>query len=165
MPMMKGPTILRAAIRAHSLWPCNRLLTDHQLREAGEEEASVEEGSAINPGSYSAFSVVRTRVTQQGRAKSRPEIERNCRSQSKAEPAEAGPPYCFVLLSVHPRVRRQPTAYDFSCFDKSFLSFLVSISTTTTVGSQSAARRAPSCSATARPLGGVQSSHSQHHCT
>jgi hypothetical protein len=41
----------------------------HQLREAGEEEASVEEGLAINLRSCSAFSVVRIRVTQQGRAK------------------------------------------------------------------------------------------------
>jgi hypothetical protein len=42
---MKGPTILRAVIIAHCLRSCNKLLTGHQLREAEEEEASVEEGS------------------------------------------------------------------------------------------------------------------------
>jgi hypothetical protein len=70
MSMMKGPTMLRAAMIAHSLWACSRLPTDHQLREAGEEEALVEKGSTINLGSCSAFSVVRTRVTQQGGARS-----------------------------------------------------------------------------------------------
>jgi hypothetical protein len=39
MPMMKGPTMLRATIIAHSLRACSRLRIDHQLREAGEEEA------------------------------------------------------------------------------------------------------------------------------
>jgi hypothetical protein len=70
MPTMKGPTMLRAVIIAHSLRACSKLLTDHQLREAEEEEASVEEGSVINPGSCTAFFVVRTRVTQQGHARS-----------------------------------------------------------------------------------------------
>jgi hypothetical protein len=76
IPMMKGPTMLRAAIIAHSLRACSRLLIDHQLREVGEEEASVEEGSTINPGSCSAFSAVRTRVTQQGRARSQSKSKR-----------------------------------------------------------------------------------------
>jgi hypothetical protein len=62
--------MLRAAIIAHSLQARSKLLTNHQLQEAGEEEASAEEGSTINPGSYSAFSVVRTRVTQRGRVRS-----------------------------------------------------------------------------------------------
>jgi hypothetical protein len=70
MPTMKGPTILRAAIIAHSLRACTKLLTDHQLREAEEEEASVEEGLAINPGSCTACFAARTRVTQRGRARS-----------------------------------------------------------------------------------------------
>jgi predicted phosphodiesterase len=48
---------------------CNRLLTGHQHREAEEEEASVEEGLLINPGSCIAFSIARTRATQQGRAR------------------------------------------------------------------------------------------------
>ena len=71
MPMMKGPTMLRAAIIAHSLRACSKLLTDHQLREAEEDQALVEEGLTINPGSFSAFSVERTRVTQPGYARSR----------------------------------------------------------------------------------------------
>jgi hypothetical protein len=48
MPTMKGPTMLRAIIIAHSLRACNKLLTNHQLQEAEEEEASVEEGSVIS---------------------------------------------------------------------------------------------------------------------
>jgi hypothetical protein len=70
MPMKKGPTMLKAVIIAHSLRVCNKLLIDHQLQEAEEEEASVEEGSVINPGSCSSFSMARTRVTQRGRARS-----------------------------------------------------------------------------------------------
>jgi hypothetical protein len=64
MPTMKGTTMLRAAIIAHSLQACTKLPIDHKLREAEEEEASVEEGLVINPGSCTACSVVRTRVTQ-----------------------------------------------------------------------------------------------------
>jgi hypothetical protein len=64
MPTMKGPIMLRAAIIAHSLRACSRLVTDHQLQGAEEEEALVEEGSAINPGSCTASFVARTRATQ-----------------------------------------------------------------------------------------------------
>jgi hypothetical protein len=60
-----------------------------------------------------------------------------------------------VLLSIHPRICRQSTTYDFCLFGKSFPSFLASVATTTTAGSQSAARRAQSYSATVQPLGGV----------
>jgi hypothetical protein len=70
MPTMKGPIMLRAAIIAHSLRACSRLLTDHQLWEAEEEEASMEEGLVINLESCIASSVARTRVTQQGHARS-----------------------------------------------------------------------------------------------
>jgi hypothetical protein len=70
MPTMKGPTMLRKAIIAHSLRAYSRLLIDHQLREAEEEETSVEGGSVINPGSCTASSLAWTRATQQGRARS-----------------------------------------------------------------------------------------------
>jgi hypothetical protein len=70
MPTMKGPIMLRTAIIAPSLRACSRLLSDHQLREAEEEEASVEEASAINPESCTAFFVARARVIQQGHARS-----------------------------------------------------------------------------------------------
>jgi hypothetical protein len=70
LPMMKGPTMLIIAIIAHSLRACNRLLLDHQLREAEEEETSLEEDSAINPESCTASFVARTRVIQQGHARS-----------------------------------------------------------------------------------------------
>jgi hypothetical protein len=68
--------MLKAIIIAHSLRACSKLLTDRQLREAEEEEALVDEGSVISPGSGSAFSVAKTRVTQQGRAKSRSKSKR-----------------------------------------------------------------------------------------
>jgi hypothetical protein len=64
MPTMKGPIMLKTAMMARSLRACSRLLSDHQLREADEEEASVEEGSAINPESCTASFVARTRATQ-----------------------------------------------------------------------------------------------------
>jgi hypothetical protein len=76
MPTTKGPTMLKAAIIAHSLQACSRLLKDHQLQEAEEEEALVEEGLVINPGSCTASSVVRTRATQQGRARSQSRSKR-----------------------------------------------------------------------------------------
>jgi hypothetical protein len=59
MPTMKGPTMLKAAFIAHSLRACNKLLTYHQLREAGEsisgerfdnqpKKSSVEKGLTTN---------------------------------------------------------------------------------------------------------------------
>jgi hypothetical protein len=63
--------ILRAVSTAHSLRACNKLLTDHQPREAEEGEALAEEGTIINPGNCSACSVEMIRDTQRGRAKSR----------------------------------------------------------------------------------------------
>jgi hypothetical protein len=61
----------------------------------------------------------------------------------------------YVLLSLCPRVCRQPTAYSLCCFGKPFSSFLGSVAITTTattfLGSQSAATRATPHSATTRP--------------
>jgi hypothetical protein len=163
MPTMKGPTMLIAVIIAHSLRACSKLLTDHQLWEAEEEEASVEEGSVINQGSCTAFFVARTKVTQRGRARSRSQSKRKLlkprrgiisRSRSSS----------FGLLSIHPRIRRQPTAYDFCSFSKSLSSLLGSITPTPTNGAcpklWSAARRAPLASTTTWPSGAVWSSHS-----
>jgi hypothetical protein len=67
--MMTGQIILTVASISHSLRKCNKLLTCHQPREAEGGEAS-EEGMVINPGN-SAYSMVKTRDTPQGRAKSR----------------------------------------------------------------------------------------------
>jgi hypothetical protein len=80
MPTMKGPIMLSAAIIAHSLRACSRLLIDHQLREVEEEEASVEGGSIINPGSCTASSVARTRATQHNKdvLGHNPEAKGNC---------------------------------------------------------------------------------------
>jgi hypothetical protein len=84
--------------------------------------------------------------------------------QKKTAEAEASPPHCFVILSIHPRIHRELVTYGFYRFGKSFPSFLASFATTTTAGSQLATRRAQSYSATARPSGGVRSLHSQQHC-
>jgi hypothetical protein len=70
MPMMKGPAMFSIAITTLSFRACNRLLSDHQLREAEEEEVSVEEGSEINLESCTIFFVARTRATQYGHAMS-----------------------------------------------------------------------------------------------
>jgi hypothetical protein len=96
-----------------------------------------------------------------------PKAERDCRSRSPVESAEAGPTYRFMLLSVCPRVCRQSTAYDLCRFGKPFSSFLGPVSTTTAStysGPQSTARRASPRSTTARFSGGVRSSHSQQYC-
>jgi hypothetical protein len=76
MPTMKGLLMLRTAIIAQSLRVCRRLLIDHQLREAEEEEASVEGGLVINRGSCTAFSVARTRAIEQGCARSQSRSKR-----------------------------------------------------------------------------------------
>jgi hypothetical protein len=97
-----------------------------------------------------------------------PKAERDCRSRSMAELAEAGSTYCFMLLSVCPRVCRQSTAYGLCCFGKPFSSLLGPVATAITAstysGLQSAARTTSPRSATARLSRGVRSSHSQQHC-
>jgi hypothetical protein len=60
--------MLNIAIIVLRLEACNRLPSDHQLREVEEEEVLVVEGFAINPESCTAFFVARTRATQQGHA-------------------------------------------------------------------------------------------------
>jgi hypothetical protein len=50
------------------------------------------------------------------------------------ESAEAGPAYCFVLLSIYPKICRQSIAYGFCSFSKSLSSFPGSITTTPTNG-------------------------------
>jgi hypothetical protein len=68
-------TTLKATNKAHNLQECSKPLTGHQLQEAEEEEA-LEEGSTLNLGDCSAYSVGRIRDTQQGRAKSRSKSKR-----------------------------------------------------------------------------------------
>jgi hypothetical protein len=68
--MMTGPIILRVANTTHSLWECNKLPTGHKPREA-EEGETLEEGMVISPRNCFAYSVVKTRDTPQGHAKSR----------------------------------------------------------------------------------------------
>jgi hypothetical protein len=55
MPMMKGPAMFSIAITVLSLRACSRLLSDHRLRGAEEEEVSLEEGLAINLESCTVF--------------------------------------------------------------------------------------------------------------
>jgi hypothetical protein len=73
--MMTRQTTLKAASKVHNLQECSKPLTDHQLQVADEEEA-LEEGSALNPGDYSTYSVGRISDTKQGRAKSRSKRKR-----------------------------------------------------------------------------------------
>jgi hypothetical protein len=74
------------------------------------------------------------------------EAEGNRWSRSTAESAEEGLAYCFMLLSIYPRVCRKSTTYDFCRFGKSFPSFMGLVATTTATAdcpdSQSTARRA-----------------------
>jgi hypothetical protein len=66
IPTMIGPAMLNIAIIVLRLPACNKLPSDHQLREVEEEEVLVVEGLAIDPESCTAFFVARTRTTQQG---------------------------------------------------------------------------------------------------
>jgi hypothetical protein len=97
-----------------------------------------------------------------------PEAKRDWRSRSTVESAKAGFRHCFVLLSLYTRIRGLST-YSFSCFGKSFTSFLASAPTATTIATYSypklAARRALARPTAARFQGGVRSSYSQQHCT
>jgi hypothetical protein len=91
MPMMKEPTMFSIAITVLSLQACNRLLSDHRLWGAGEEEVSVEDDLAINPESCIVFFVARTRATQQEHARLQfrsrrklPKLRRDRVSRSKS---------------------------------------------------------------------------------
>jgi hypothetical protein len=86
------------------------------------------------------------------------------RSWSTAESAEAGFTYCFMLLSLCTRVRRQPTTFSFSRFGKSLSSFLGTSPITTHLDLKPAARRAPTRRTAAWFSGVIRSSHSQQHC-
>jgi hypothetical protein len=68
IPRMTRLAMLNIAIIVLRLQACNRLLSDHQLREVEEEEVLVVEGLAINPKSCTVIFVARTRATQQGHA-------------------------------------------------------------------------------------------------
>jgi hypothetical protein len=70
MPMMTWLITLRAVSTAHNLRACSKVLTDHQPREE-EGGRSFSGGSFGHVANCSACSMVRTRDTQQGRAKSR----------------------------------------------------------------------------------------------
>ena len=61
-------TTLKAINKAPSLQGRNKVLSDHQLQEVEEEEAS-EEGSVPNPEGCSVYSVAKIRDTQKGHAK------------------------------------------------------------------------------------------------
>jgi hypothetical protein len=82
---------------------------------------------------------------------------------------EVGPAYRFVLFSLYSGICRQSIAHGLCRFGKPFSNFLGPVASTTTTAStchasRSTARRASPRSTTARPSGGVQSSHSQQHC-
>jgi hypothetical protein len=96
-----------------------------------------------------------------------PETERDSRSCSPTEPAEAGYAYCFVPLTIHSRVCGQPSC-SFCCFGKPTSGILATASTSTTntthLSPRLAARREPAHSPAERLQGAIRSSHSQQYC-
>jgi hypothetical protein len=152
---------------AHNLQGNSKALSDHQLQGA---EAVGLRRKIWGSTQKTIFLILWWRQGQH--YKNMPghhsEAKRDCRSRSAAESAEAGFTYCFVLLSLHTRIRGQSTC-SFCCFGKSFTSFLASAPTATTISTYSylkpAAERAPARLAAARLQGGVRSSYSQQHCT
>jgi hypothetical protein len=89
---------------AHSLQGSSRALSGHQLQGAEAAGAS-EEDMGISPGNSIAYSVVKTRATLQEHARSPFRSKKRLPKQSATESAEAGFTYCFVLLSLHTRIR------------------------------------------------------------
>jgi hypothetical protein len=63
---------------SYSLRACSKLLTNHQLREAEEGEASVEEGMVISLGNCSVFSMARTRDKNKDVLGHDPKAKGNC---------------------------------------------------------------------------------------
>jgi hypothetical protein len=89
--MMNGSAMFSIATTVLSLQACNKLLSDHRLRGAEEEEVSVEEGLATNRESCIVFFVARTRATQQEHARLQfrcirklPKLRRDRVSRSKS---------------------------------------------------------------------------------
>jgi hypothetical protein len=80
IPMMKGLAMLSIATTVLNPQPCNRLLSGHRLRGAGEEGVSVEGDLVINLESYTAFFVARTRPHNKDMPGNNLEAEGNCRS-------------------------------------------------------------------------------------
>jgi hypothetical protein len=99
--MMTGKTTLKAIIKAHYLQECSKPLTCHHLQGTEEEEAS-EEGSALNLGDCSTYSMGRIRDTQQGRAKSRSKSKRRSLKPKHGRINEAGLAYCLMLFAIYP---------------------------------------------------------------
>jgi hypothetical protein len=142
----------------------NKVPSGHQLQEVEGAEAS-EEDMEISLEDCFVCSAAKTKATPQERVKSRfrsrkrlPKLKHGRISRSR---------FYIPLHAIlpTPTVRRQSTAYGLCRFSKPFSSFLGPAATTTTAstysGSEPAARRASTCLATARFLGGVRSSHSQ----
>jgi hypothetical protein len=95
------------------------------------------------------------------------EVERDYRSRSSAESAEASLTYCFVPLSLHTIICGQSSC-SFCCFGKPFTGFLASaltaITTATYLFLKPAARRAPELSTATWIHRGIRSSYSQLYC-
>jgi hypothetical protein len=100
--MTTGPVTLREASIAHSLRECNKLLTDHQPREAEGGEAS-RDGMVISPGNCYVYSMTKTRDTPQGCAKSR---SRSRRKSLKPNHGRTSRRRSCILLRVTLRISR-----------------------------------------------------------
>jgi hypothetical protein len=83
----------------------NRVPSGHQLQEAEEAEASVED-METSPGDCFVCSAAKTKATPQERARSRFRSRKSLPKLKHAESAEVSPTYCFMLFSLRPRVHR-----------------------------------------------------------
>jgi hypothetical protein len=135
----------RGHIIAHNLQDRSKAPSGHQLQGAEAVGAS-EEDIGISPGKSIAYSMVKTRATQQERVilpfKSK-------KRSPKQKPGRISRSRSYILLrATLPtyRVCGQSTC-SFCCFGKPFTSFLASASTATTIATylyaKLAARRAP----------------------
>jgi hypothetical protein len=97
-----GPITLRTASATHTLRECNKLPTGHQTQEAEGGEA-LEEGMVISPGNCYAYSVVKTRDTWQGHAKSR---SRSRRKSLKPKHGRISRSRSSILLRATLRISR-----------------------------------------------------------
>jgi hypothetical protein len=131
----------------------NKVPIGHQLQDAEEVEASVENSTPNQEGCF-AYSVGKIRDIKQGHAKVTIQKQKEiAKAEARQESAKIGLAYHFMLFTIHPWVCGQPATQSFSCFDKPLTSCVSLVTTTTTHGSnlvsQPTSRRAPPGTTTA----------------
>jgi hypothetical protein len=96
---------LKGSNIAPSLQGHNKAPSGHQPQGAEAVEAS-EEDTEISPEDYTAYSAVKIRAIRQEHVRSQFRSKKRSSKLRHTESAEAGLAYYFMLLSLHPRVRR-----------------------------------------------------------